>query len=395
MIVAGESSGELYGSLLAKALKSKWPDVHIMGVGGEKMSEAGVELISSISDAFGLTEAISAFTKIKAAFNKTVEALKQYRPAVLVLIDYPDFNLKVAKLARSLGIKILYYVSPQVWAWRKGRVKKIAGLVDRMAVILPFEEEIYRNAGIPCEFIGHPVLEEIESVLGSSKSIGVQGSAFSEERRSLCKAAIGLEPDRPLLSLLPGSRPSELKRHLPLIIEVIRRFKRDPEISGKGYQLCMPLTLNTDETRYHSYLETLRQEGVNIKKGESVKVLAASDLAVVASGTATLQTAFLEVPMVVVYKLTPLTYHLGKHIIKVKHISLVNILSGREVVQELIQDRANPGEIVKELKKIITDTKYREDMLHYYRKIKGPFSGKKPSERVAEIVIEMAGGGRL
>ena len=395
MIVAGESSGELYGSLLAKALKSKWPDVHIMGVGGERMSEAGVELISSISDAFGLTEAISAFGKIKTAFNKTVEALKQSRPAVLVLIDYPDFNLKVAKLARSLGIKILYYVSPQVWAWRKGRVKKIAGLVDRMAVILPFEEEIYRNAGMPCEFIGHPVLEEIESVIGSSKSIGVQGSAFSEERRSLCKAAIGLEPDRPLLSLLPGSRPSELKRHLPLIIEVIRRFKREPEISGIGYQLCMPLTLNTDETRYHSYLETLRQEGVNIKKGESVKVLAASDLAVVASGTATLQTAFLEVPMVVVYKLTPLTYHLGKHIIKVKHISLVNILSGREVVQELIQDRANPGEIVKELKKIITDTKYREDMIHYYRKIKGPFSGKKPSERIAEIVIEMAGGAHL
>ncbi len=395
MIVAGESSGELYGSLLAKALKSKWPDVHIMGVGGERMSEAGVELISSISDAFGLTEAISAFGKIKTAFNKTVEALKQCRPAVLVLIDYPDFNLKVAKLARSLGIKILYYVSPQVWAWRKGRVKKIAGLVDRMAVILPFEEEIYRNAGIPCEFIGHPVLEEIESVLGSSKSIGVQGSAFSEERRSLCKAAIGLEPDRPLLSLLPGSRPSELKRHLPLIIEVIRRFKREPEISGKGYQLCMPLTLNTDETRYHSYLETLRQEGVNIKKGESVKVLAASDLAVVASGTATLQTAFLEVPMVVVYKLAPLSYYLGKRIIKVKHISLANILSGREVVCELIQDRANPDEIINELKKIITDTKYRENMLHYYRKIKEPFSGKKPSERAAEIVIEMAGGSRF
>lgn len=392
MIVAGESSGELYGSLLAKALKSKWPDVHIMGVGGEKMSEAGVELISPISDAFGLTEAISAFSKIKAAFNKTVEALKQCKPAVLVLIDYPDFNLKVAKLARSLGIKILYYVSPQVWAWRKGRVKKIAGLVDRMAVILPFEEEIYRNAGMPCEFIGHPVLEEIESVLESSKDFGVQGSEFSKEHRSLFKAAIGLEPGRPLLSLLPGSRPSELKRHLPLIIEFIARFKREPDISGKDYGFCMPLAANTDETRYHSYLETLKQEGVVIKKGESVKVLAASDLAVVASGTASLQTAFLEVPMVVVYKLAPLTYHLGKRIIKVKHISLANILSGREVVQELLQDMANPGEIVKELKKIITDTKYREDMLHYYRNIKEPFSGKKPSQRAAEIVIEMAGG---
>jgi lipid-A-disaccharide synthase len=148
MIVAGESSGELYGSLLAMALKSKWPDVHIIGVGGEKMNKAGVQLISSISDAFGLVEVITAYSKIKTAYEKAVEALKKFTPVVLVLIDYPDFNIKLAKVAKALGIKILYYVSPQVWAWRKGRVKKFAGIVDRMAVILPFEEKIYRKAGV-------------------------------------------------------------------------------------------------------------------------------------------------------------------------------------------------------------------------------------------------------
>lgn len=404
MIVSGESSGELYGSLLAKALENKMPDVHIIGVGGERMKEAGVDLISRISDAFGLVEVVSEYSKIKDAYNKTIQAIKKFIPEVLVLIDYPDFNLKVAKIAQSFGIKILYYVSPQVWAWRKGRVKKIAGLVDRMAVILPFEEKIYKNAGVQCEFVGHPILEEIEAVLESAECRnlpplsaplargGLGGWSPNSELRTHFKTAIGLSSDKPLLSLLPGSRPSELKRHLPLMIDVIRRFKNDPEIhSGKDYQFCIPLVPNIDEKRYTPYLKTLKQEGVVIKKGETVKVIAASDMAVVASGTATLQTAFLEVPMVVIYKLSPITYQLGKRIVNVKHISLVNILSGRAVVTELIQKRANNGEILKELKKIMFDTNYREEMLNSYRLIKEPFSGKRASDRVAEIVMEIAG----
>lgn len=332
MIIAGESSGELYGSLLAKALKRKWPDSHLIGVGGERMREAGVELVSGISDAFGLVEAVSAFRKIKVAFRKTVDALKEFRPDVLVLIDYPDFNLKVAKTAKSFGIKILYYVSPQVWAWRRGRVKKIASLVDRMAVVLPFEENLYRHAGLPCEFVGHPILEEIETVLGADLR------KQRDESRKSFKIALGFDAERPLLSLLPGSRPSELGRHLPLMREVIRRFKSDPQVkAGKEYQFCMPLAPNTDEERYGACLESIRKEGVAVRKGESVRVLGSADLAVVASGTATLQTALLEVPMVVIYKLSPITYFLGKRIIKVKHISLVNLLADREVVAELIQ----------------------------------------------------------
>lgn len=398
MIVAGESSGELYGSLLAKEMKSKRPDVHIMGVGGKKMDKAGVELISGTTDALGLVEVVSAYSKIKASFKKTVNAIKQYKPDVVVLIDYPDFNIKVAKVAKSAGVKILYYVSPQVWAWRKGRVKKIASIVNRMAVILPFEEKIYRKAGLECEFVGHPILEEIEAVLEEvrSKNLirgGLEGGASpNSELRTYFKTVLGLDSNRPLLSLLPGSRPNELNRLLPLIIDVVRQFRSDPGISsGKDYQFCIPLAPNTDEGKYSLYLDALRQEGVIIKKGEPVRVLAASDMAVVASGTATLQAAFLEVPMVVVYKLSPLTYLLGKLIINVKHISLVNILSGREVVTELLQKRANPEDIIKELKKIIFDTNYREEMLSYYRLIKEPFSGKRASKRVAEIIMEMTG----
>jgi lipid-A-disaccharide synthase len=384
MIIAGESSGELYGSLLAKALKRKRPESRLIGVGGERMREAGVDLVSGISDAFGLVEAVSAYRKIRVAFRRAVSALKESRPDVLVLIDYPDFNLKVAKIAKSFGIKILYYVSPQVWAWRKGRVKTIAGLVDRMAVVLPFEENLYRHAGLPCEFVGHPILEEIEAVLGTDLR-----EQRDENRKSL-KAALGFDADKPLLSLLPGSRPSELGRHLPLMREVVRKFKSDSRVKGRDYQFCMPLAPNTDEERYEAYLGPLRKEGVVVRKGESVKVLGSSDLAVVASGTATLQTALLEVPMVVIYKLSPMTYFLGKLIIKVKHISLVNLLAGRGVVAELIQRRANPEEIMKELERIFLDEKYREDMIRYLRAIKGPFLGKRASERVAEIVMEMA-----
>jgi lipid-A-disaccharide synthase len=402
MIVAGESSGELYGALLAKALKKERPDLQVIGVGGERMREAGVDLVAHISDAFGLIEAVSSFSKIKTAFNNSVRAIEKFAPAVLVLIDYPDFNLRLARIAKTLGVKILYYVSPQVWAWRKGRVRKIAALVDRMAVILPFEEKIYKNAGLSCEFVGHPILEEIAAVFESetgkmSSSVGPQNREVSggavtptPELRTHFKNVLGLDSDKPLLSILPGSRPSELNRHLPLMIDVVRRIKGDAEISqGKSYQVCMPLAPNTDDQRYGSYLETLRREGVEIRKGETVKILAASDVAVVTSGTATLQTAFLGVPMVVVYKLSPLTYHLGKRIIKVKHISLVNILSGGEVVVELIQQRANPQEIVGELKNIIFDASRRDGMLRAFEKIKERYAGKAASQRVAEMVIKM------
>ncbi len=407
MIIAGESSGELYGSLLAQALKNNYPDLHILGVGGERMQMADVELVSGIAGAFGITELLLALKDLKAAFGKTTEAIKKFMPAVVVLIDYPDFNLKVAEFAKSLGIKILYYVSPQVWAWRKNRVKKIARLVDRMAVVLPFEAEIYRKAGVPCEFVGHPIIEEIETVLQSINpplppfTKGGRGGItdsqitardlslddLSPELRKYFKTSLGFDPNQPLLSLLPGSRPHELKRLLPLTIEVIRQCKKE----FRDYRFCIPLAPNTDEGKYSSSLDALKQEGAVIKKGESIRVLAASDIAVIASGTATLQAAFLEVPMVVIYKLSSSSYLLGRLLVDIKHISLVNILSGRGVVPELLQQKASPENIIREMRKLIEDSFYRESMVKSFRSIREPFMELRASKRVAEIVGEMAG----
>jgi len=374
MIVTGESSGELYGSLLAKALKTKYPDVHIIGVGGERMSEAGVELISGISSAFGLSEAISSLKAIKDTFSRTIDAIKKFSTKVIVLIDYPDFNIKVAKVAKKMGVKILYYVSPQVWAWRKGRVKTISEISDRIAVILPFEEEIYKGTGVPCEFVGHPVLEEIESLT---------------QDRAVLKAALKVNTDSKVLALLPGSRSHELKKLLPVIMDVVKKFKA--EFPDYHYQFIVPIAPNINISKYQTFFDMLQDEGVVLTKENAVKVLAVSDMAVVASGTATLQAALLEVPMVVIYKLSPLTYHLGRLVIDVKYISLVNLLSGKGVVPELIQYRATPGEIIKELKKIMFDMYHREMMLNYFRHIKELFSGKYASQRVAQMIVEMAG----
>ena len=372
MIVAGETSGELYGALLAEALKKKVPHIRVIGIGGERMQAAGVELLSGIASAFGLTEALSSIKALKETFRKASDAFRQYRPSVVVLIDYPDFNLRLAAEARKQNTPVLYYVSPQVWAWRQGRVKKIAKLVDRMAVILPFEEQIYRDYGLDAEFVGHPVLDEMRQIQPDKKQL---------------LAELGLDPDLQLISLLPGSRPHELERLLPLLLDTVRQAKSDLP----GYQYCIPFAPNTNLIQHKTLVDALQHEGVSINKGRSLKTLAASDCAVIASGTATLQAVLLGLPLVVVYKLFPLSFWLARRIVKVKYASLVNILSGREVVRELLQKDATVENIMFELKRMINDTAYRSQMLKTYDDVRRLFSEKHASDRVSDMVMEMAG----
>lgn len=374
MIVTGESSGELYGSLLAKTLKSGCPDLRIIGIGGERMKEAGVELISGIAGSFGISEVISSYRSLRDTFTKAVNALEKFSPDVIVLIDYPDFNIRVANIAKKKGIKILYYVSPQVWAWRKKRVKTIAEISNRIAVILPFEEGIYRGTGAQCEFVGHPVLEEIESM---------------EQDKAALKMSLGLTAERPVLALLPGSRPHELKNLLPIMLAVVKTFAS--EFSGYNYQFIMPIAPNIDMEKYKGQFEQLRDKGVIIKKENAVNVLSASDMAVIASGTAALQAAFLGIPMVVIYKVSSLSFLIAKLVVNVNYISLINLISGKEVVKELLQSRANAGNIVSELKKIMLDKDYRDKMTGQFRTVRDIFAGKRPSTRVAEMICEMAG----
>lgn len=372
MIVAGETSGELYGALLAEALKKKVPHIRIIGIGGERMQAAGVELLSGIASAFGLAEALSSIKALKETFRKASEAFQHYRPSVVVLIDYPDFNLRLAAEAQKQDIPVLYYVSPQVWAWRKGRVKKIAKLVDRMAVLLPFEEQIYRDSGLDAEFVGHPILDEMRQLQSDRKTM---------------KTELGLDPDMQLISLLPGSRPHELERLLPLLLDTVRQARSDlPEA-----QYCLPFAPNTDLIQHKALIDALQHEGVKINKGKSLKTLAASDYAVIASGTATLQAVLLGLPLVVVYKVFPLTFWLARRIIRVKYASLVNILSGREVVRELLQKEATVENIMLELKRMMSDPAYRSQMLKTYDEVREIFSEKHASDRVSDMVMEMAG----
>lgn len=364
MISAGESSGELYGALLSREIKKRWPDTEITGIGGGRMRKEGVTLIASISHAFGITELIRHLWDLRNSFKKATAALRNERPQVLVLIDYPDFNIALAKRAKSLGIPVLYYVSPQVWAWRPSRVKKIASLVEKIAVLFPFEVDIYKNTGLPVEFVGHPIAETID---------------ISEGREEL-KQRLGLNPHRPVAALLPGSRPSEIKRHTPLLKEVAAMIHNElPD-----FQIVIPLAPETQLTGemppYITVLNDVTREAI-----------ACSEVVAAASGTVTLEAALLGTPMVVFYKLAPLTFFFGKLLVKVNFVSLVNILSGKEVVVELIQKRATAQNIFSEIKRILRDDRYREEMLLNLNRIREIMWKKTASQRVASMVGELAG----
>lgn len=374
LIIAGESSGDLYGSMLAKALTISWPDIKLVGIGGEKMRAAGVETLSGISSVLGITEVVASLGALRNSLKTAKDALLKYTPDVVVLIDYPDFNFMVGKAAKKLGLKVLYYVSPQVWAWRKGRIKTMKEFVERAAVILPFEEKLYKKAGLPCEFVGHPVMEEIEQY-----EVGMQNTEHrSQNNKSVIKAT--------LIALLPGSRPNELKTLLPVFIDLVRIIKKETA----NCKFILPLAPNIEINKFKPLLDNLESEGVTLSDN-AVKALASSDAAVIASGTATLQAALLGIPMVVAYKVSSVTYFIGKNILKVKHISLANILSEKQVVSELIQKRVNANNIAEELKKILIDDKYRGRIISSLRKIRAGFSGRQPSRRVAEMIGEMAG----
>ncbi len=363
MISAGEASGELYGALLSREIKQIWPDTEIFGIGGHRMEQEGVELIARISSVIGFTEAIKHLGELKKSMNRAGDALLHKKPDILVLIDYPDFNLALARKAKAAGIPVLYYVSPQVWAWREGRIFKIAALVNKMAVLFPFEVDYYKKVGLPCEFVGHPIVETI---------------TINNTKEEL-KKELGLDPGRPVVSLLPGSRPAEISRHTPIIRELADRVRNDyPDV-----QLVIPLAQGTK-------LEEKPADYITIVYNRTREALAASDAAVVASGTATLETALLETPMVVFFKASFISYHIAKLLVKIKFISLANLLLGQGVVPELVQKDATAGNIMSELKKLLDNETYRNRMISELRKIKNLFKGKKPSARVASIVGEIA-----
>ncbi|MDD2308830.1 MAG: lipid-A-disaccharide synthase [Desulfuromonadaceae bacterium] len=370
MIVAGEASGDLYGAdLVQKALLIN-PELHFFGIGGSRMREAGVETLVDSADmaVMGLVEVFKHFGVISSAFLKLRNILRQNPPELLILIDYPGFNIRLAKTAKKAGVKVLYYISPKVWAWKAGRIKSIAAAVSRMAVIFPFELPLYEKEGVPVTFVGHPMLDLVNVTMS----------------RDEAAASFGLDPSRKIIGLFPGSRRSEIERILPAIIAAAELLqKRFPDI-----QFVLPLasTLNVDDI-----LPVLKRSGITaiITRQRTHDLIRACDAIISVSGTVTLEIALIGTPMVIIYKLAPLTYQVARRVVKIKHIGLCNIVAGRSIVKELIQEQANPEAIAAEITTIVTDSAYCTTMTAELATIREKLGGGGAAARTAYLALDI------
>ncbi|MBW2163774.1 MAG: lipid-A-disaccharide synthase [Deltaproteobacteria bacterium] len=377
-VIAGESSGDLHGSNLIHALKSRLPQAKFVGIGGPKMEEAGLELLFPSSElaVVGVVEVIGHIRPILKAFGRTTAWLRKGKPDLLILIDYPEFNLQVAGRAKKLGIPIFYYISPQVWAWRQGRVKKLRRLVDRMAVILPFEETFFRSRGMEVSFVGHPLLDVVKSEVSKTE---------------FCRKA-GLNPERPVVGLVPGSRKSEVSRLFPVMAEAAERIFQDRQ----DIQFVVPLAPSLDpgilESFNHQITKSPNHQIIRVVKGQTYDAIAASDLILAASGTVTLEAAILETPMVVTYKVSPVTYFLGKCLVRVPFASLVNLIAGRRVVTEIIQQDVTPGRLSQEALSLLRDHAGRENMIKELKEVKNALGGSGAAEKAADLAMELISG---
>jgi lipid-A-disaccharide synthase len=377
MVSCGEPSGDLYAGALVSSLRALDPRVDVRGFGGAGMASAGAELIGDYRGfaVTGLVEALSVLPKSLTMLRTLVAAARARRPDVFVAIDFPDFNFRLLPSIRRLGIPIVYYVSPQIWAWRPGRMATLRRYVDRMLVIFPFEQEYYAESGIPVEFVGHPLVD----------------LAKATEGRNPFLAARGLVPSRTTLALLPGSRPNEVRENLPTIVEAVRIVaKRLPHLQ------CVVARAPALDATLFSALDALRASGVahEIVEGAADNVLASADAVITASGTATIQAALHECPMIVVYRLAPLTYAVGRRFVRVKTYSMVNLVAGSRIVPELIQHEFTADAVAKEALSLLLDRERAETMRRELRTVKERLGKSGASDRAAGAVLDVARASR-
>jgi len=370
-IVAGEASGDMYGADLVKEMLNIYPDLCFYGIGGNKLKEAGVELIADAAkiSVVGLTEVLSKLSNFFKIIKKLKDKLDALKPALVILIDFPDFNLNiVARQAKKRNIKIFYYISPQVWAWRKGRIKQIKKLVDKMAVILPFEVDLYAENNFGVSYVGHPLVDIVK--VNVSKV---------EARRKL-----GLSEDKTTIGLLPGSRTAEIKSLLPEMMQAAQILKKNI----KSAQFILPQADTLDETIINEIISKYDIE-IKIIAGRTYEAIFCCDLAVVTSGTATLETGLLGVPMIIVYKVSLLSYLIGRLVINVENIGLVNIIAGKTVVPEFIQKDANGRQIAAEALAILESEKRYEQIKKELSAISAKLGNPGATARAAKIACEM------
>lgn len=364
-IIAGEASGDLHASNLVAEIKKKDKKAEFRGCGGDLMKAQGVELLKHYRTMayMGFVEVAVNLRKVLGNIAQCKKDIVAYHPDVVILVDYPGFNLRIADFAHENGLKVVYYISPQIWAWKRRRVHKIKRSVDKMLVILPFEEEFYRRYGVDVTFVGNPLLDELAKVGTGNRSIFLRRNSLGERRE--------------IIALLPGSRRQEVKRTLPVMIKVASHFP--------DYQFVIAGISSLDKSLYK---DIMGQSDVFFVENQTYELLQNSSAAMVTSGTATLETALFSIPEVVCYKATGFSYRLAKWMIKVKFISLVNLIMDREVVKELIQGDMNEDNLVKELDQLLHNGKRQRKLLEDYEELKDKLGNVGASEKAAGIICE-------
>lgn len=380
MISAGEASGDEHGAGLVTAMLAQRTDLSFFGMGGAALRATGVDVLVDAKQiaVVGLVEVFSHLPALLAARKILRAALQGRRPALLILIDFPDFNLMLAKFAKKLGIPVFYYITPQVWAWRSGRVKTLAKLVDRMGVILPFEEAFFRNHGLRADYVGHPLLDSVTSRL---------------TRNAFCEG-YGIDVSRLCVGLLPGSRIKEISRLLPTMLQGAHLLQR--QYKGKGdkkmvFLLPLASTISEEEIREHGLDRYGKGLDIRIINDDRHEMMAACDAAVAASGTVTLELALLNTPMVVTYKVSNVTYRIGRLLVNksLKHFSLVNLIAGKDLVPELLQGEVTPPQIALELKALLFDPARRHQMLQGLEQVRERMGTAGASGRAAGLALEL------
>jgi lipid-A-disaccharide synthase len=370
MLVAGEASGDMHGAYLIRAMQRRHPALDFYAVGGPFMQNAGADILfqSSRLSVVGITEVFGRLKDIFKGLRVATSFLKDNPPDLLILIDFPDFNLRLAAVAQRYNIPVLYYISPQVWAWRQGRVRKMKKIVDHMAVILPFEEAFYRAHRIPVTFVGHPLLDHAAVP-------------------SLLSAPHTFSADAPVVGLLPGSRNSEVRRHLPVMLAAAGKIQK----CLKGVRFVIAVAPSLDQEKIEAMIASVAIPGlrVDIDKGGAIHIFGQCDLIVTASGTVTLEAALAGIPMLIIYKVSPVSYHLARVLIQVDAIGLVNLIVGRKIVPEFVQDDANSETLADSVLAMLSDPGRLEEIRCDLLKIHKKLGGRGASGRTAELALHM------
>lgn len=372
LLIAGEVSGDMHAAALVRAVKKKNPDVHFFGIGGDELRAAGMEIVVDARNmaVMGLAEVVKRYGFFKKVFADMTELARERKPDAVVLVDYPGFNLRFAGKAREMGQKVVYYICPQVWAWHRSRIPKMARIVNRLIVIFPFEPDVFKDTSLKVDFVGHPLVDIAEKALAEPlKDLPWKGDAR--------------------IALLPGSRHQEIDRIFPPMLSAAALLEK--QVPGGAFIVASPSEEIAAKVRGILAAQSDKPARCEVVVGETRQVLRQARAAMVASGTATIETALMGCPMIVVYKTSPITYFFGRMLVKVPNIGMVNVVAGRQLCPELIQGAATPQALAAAMVPLIRDTPERKAMIAGLDQVRRQLGRGGAAERAGDVLLEELG----